>query len=116
MWWQVLLVLAAWIVCSLLFGVVWALGHRDRRPHHCRACTMPKELGPLMKSATDHRHLLEPPTASLKPGEFRVPREWTDAPPRQSGRGYGGYGQHPAPVQAPVPMRVISPVPKAPKK
>lgn len=90
MWWQILLVLAAWVVCSLLFGVVWALGHRARPPHRCRACTMPRELGPLMKSAS--------------------------APPRQSGRVYGGYGQKPAPVQAPAPMRVTDPVPKAPKK
>ena len=90
MWWQILLWLAAWIICSLLFGVVWALGHRDRRPHRCRACTMPKELGPLMKSAS--------------------------APPRQSCRNYGGYGQKPASVQAPPPMRVIVPAPKAPKK
>ncbi|GAA5229256.1 hypothetical protein GCM10025779_00690 [Arthrobacter cryoconiti] len=40
MWWQILLVLASWIVCSLLFGVVWALGHREKRPTrpHCNAC------------------------------------------------------------------------------
>lgn len=109
MWWQILLVLAAWIVCSLLFGVVWALGHRDRRPHRCRACAMPKERGPLMKSTA----------------EFRVPLDWTlngfsnevaqDVPMR-AGRGYGGYGQKPATVQAPVPTRVISPIPKAPPK
>lgn len=68
MWWQILLVLAAWIACSLLFSMVWALGHRDRPPHKhpCKCC--------------------------------------------------GAYGQKPAHVQAPVPVRVISPVPKAPLK
>lgn len=39
-WWQVLLVLVSWIACSLLFGVVWALGHREKRPAqpHCPGC------------------------------------------------------------------------------
>lgn len=30
--WQIALLLVAWVICSLLSGLMWALGHRDRRP------------------------------------------------------------------------------------
>lgn len=36
--WKILLLLALWIVCHLLVGVMWALGHREKRKPQCPLC------------------------------------------------------------------------------
>lgn len=71
-WLTIILVLATWIACSLLFGFVWALGHRDRRP----LWEPPRERGSLMRSAAEHRCRVDPPIEiNLQPLEAVDPDE-----------------------------------------
>lgn len=97
MWWQILLVLILWIVCSFAAGFVWAFAFRKRPA---------RSYGERRDRPADSHSV----TSSQA-------RKWVPVPNHEDVcMVHHCYGQKAASVQAPVAVRVIAPIPRAPKR